>query len=241
MAAWSDAGAVVTVLTAFTADAPVEGPDSEIVNAMHRLWNLGENSYATRRREDIAAVQMVGSRYIHGNLDDCIYRRAKDGSGLYPTEASVFSAAPAPAEAIYGPLKELVTVWLRRINPRLVLSPLGIGRHVDHFITSEVFREISQNAGYDVALYEEIPYATGEYPVFNPDSVVAAMERSKWNILSSEFMVIDLARKRRAIECYASQLAGIFPDGFEALERYMAALNRDQAVERIWWVKTKSE
>lgn len=240
MAAWSDAGAVVTALTVFTADAPEKGPDSEIVNAMHKLWNLGENPYATRRREDIAAIEVVSSSYVHGNLDDCIYRQAEGGSSLYPTEASVYSAAPASAEAIYGPLKELISTWLRKFNPRLVLSPLGIGQHVDHFITSEVFREISRDSGYDVALYEEIPYATGKYPLINPDSVTAAKERSQWNIQFSELMAIDFDRKRRAIECYASQLIDIFPDGFDALKNYMVGLNEGGPVERIWWVNTKS-
>jgi LmbE family N-acetylglucosaminyl deacetylase len=240
MASWSDAGAVVTALTVFTADAPESSLQSTIVKEMHELWNLGEHPYATRRSEDIAATEVAGANYIHGNLPDCIYRQAKDGSDLYPSEASVYSASPASAEAIYGPLKELIVEWLNKIKPTLVLAPLGIGRHVDHFITSKVFREISHDAGYDVALYEEIPYATGKYPTINPDNVPAAKARTEWNIRSSELVEIDFERKRRAIECYQSQLIDIFPDGFGALKDYMATLQQDHAVERIWRVDTRS-
>ncbi len=207
---------------------------------MHKLWNLGEHPYATRRIEDIAALEVVGANYIHGNLLDCIYRQTENGKSLYPSEASVYSAAPASAETIYGPLKELIIGCLDTINPTLVLSPMGIGRHVDHFITSEVFREISHGAEYDVALYEEIPYATGKYPMINPDNVQAAKDRSAWGIRSSRLVEIDFERKRRAIECYSSQLVDIFPDGFGVLEDYMSTLNGEHAVERIWQADTNS-
>jgi hypothetical protein len=88
-------------------------------------------------------------------------------------------------------------------------------------------------------LYEQIPYATGQYPVINPDNVEAAKQRTEWNIRSSELMAIDLERKKRAIECYRSQLIDIFPDGFGALEDDMATLNEDHAVERLGRVDTQ--
>jgi hypothetical protein len=61
------------------ADANEAVASSPRVKELHSLWGLGDNPTLIRREEDIAAVQSLGSDYIHGNLPDAIYRTDTDG------------------------------------------------------------------------------------------------------------------------------------------------------------------
>lgn len=232
----TDAGATVTVLTPFTADAGRQSQKSEIVTAMHQIWGLGDQPFAARRNEDIAAIDIVGGEHVHGGLFDCIYRTTEEGAICYPTSLSVFSA-PSPKDQVWVPLKELIAAYIKKVKPDVVLCPLGIGQHVDHVITSKAFRQIAYGEGFEVYLYEDIPYATGKFPPGRPDSVEAALARTEWDISHSERVEINFDRKIQAIECYASQLADIFPDEVspaDVLREYMATLGEGRAYERVW-------
>jgi hypothetical protein len=89
-----------------------------------------------------------------------------------------------------------------------------------------------------VALYEDMPYATGLFPVTAPDNVEAALARTQWHVTNPQVISVDLSGKLAAIAAYASQIADIFPDGlaFESvLDTYMRREDADGAFgERIW-------
>src|ERR1700751_3490451 len=132
----TNSGVTVFAATTFTADANQAVASSPRVKELHSLWGLGDNPTLIRREEDIAAVQSLGSDYLHGNLPDAIYRTDTDGHALYATTTAVFSE-PSPKEEIWLTLRSLLEEWLKVVKPNIVLCPLAVGRHVDHVITSE--------------------------------------------------------------------------------------------------------
>jgi LmbE family N-acetylglucosaminyl deacetylase len=207
-------GAEVVVATAFTADTPIGAAISPLAHELHGLWDLGPNPFAQRRNEDVAAVAALGGRALHGQLLDALYRSDQGGNALYPSRQSVFSE-PNPQDQIGDALFELFDTWIDAFSPDLVLCPLGVGRHVDHQLTSNAVRRLAMARPLVVALYEDMPYATGLFPVGAPDNVNAALKWTAWKVTGSQAIAVDLPGKVRAVEAYASQIADIFPNGLD--------------------------
>ncbi|WP_299752172.1 PIG-L family deacetylase [Devosia sp.] len=232
-------GAEVIVATAFTADTPAGARISPLALELHALWDLGPNPFEQRRAEDVASVTSLGARVLHGNLLDALYRADQAGDPLYPTRQSVFGA-PSDRDRIGDALVELFDAWISEISPDLVLSPLGVGRHVDHVLTTNAVRRLAMVRAMNVALYEDLPYATGLFPVTAPDSVEAALGRTQWQVTSPQVISVDLPGKLAAIGAYASQIADIFPNGLafgSVLDTYMR--REDGAFgERVWHTAT---
>ena len=230
-------GADVVVATAFTADTPVGAAISPLASELHALWDLGPNPFAHRRTEDVAAVAALGARPLHGQLLDALYRTDQGGNALYPTRQSLFSE-PSGRDDIGEALFHLFDTWINELSPDLVLSPLGVGRHVDHTLTTNAVRRLAMARPTTFALYEDMPYATGLFPVGAPDTVDAALKRTSWQVIGSQVIPVDLPGKLNAIEAYASQIADIFPNGLtvgSVLDDYMRLGGPAGSFgERIW-------
>ncbi|NJM40677.1 MAG: hypothetical protein HC853_07865 [Anaerolineae bacterium] len=77
------AGEAVTVVSVCTADVTADSPLSAAAKHVHGEWQLGEQPYAQRRAEDMAACAALGANAIHLNLLDAVYRRDNAGQSLY--------------------------------------------------------------------------------------------------------------------------------------------------------------
>jgi len=229
-------GAEVVVATVFTADAPPPGDLSPLAAKFHSLWDLGPNPFEQRRREDIAAVAILGAGILHGHLPDAIYRTGAAGDFLY-TERKSISQPPSARDGIADALSHLLGDWISMLSPDLVLCPLGVGRHVDHVLTTNAVRRLAEQRTLNVALYEDMPYSTGLFPVAAPDSVEAALGRTSWRVTEPQVIPVALAKKLAAVAAYGSQLADIFPNGLPfggVLEDYMRTCGGGVVAERIW-------
>lgn len=233
-------GAEVVVATAFTADTPPDAGLSALALELHGLWDLGPNPFEQRREEDVVAVSSLGARLLHGPLLDALYRNDQAGDPLYPTRQSVFGS-PSGRDGVGEALFDLFDNWISEFSPDLVLCPLGVGRHVDHIVTTNAIRRLAAVRSLNVALYEDMPYSTGLFPVTAPDTVEAALRRTSWQVADSNVIAVDLPGKLAAIAAYASQIADIFPNGLEfgsVLDKYMRQEDAVSAYgERIWEVR----
>src|SRR5574337_1283950 len=131
-------GADVVIGTVFTADSP-PSLTSPVIESLNEAWSLGASPVRLRREEDVAAATRVGAQLIHGGLLDALYRTDQGGDCLYPTRKAIFSG-PRPEDAIHPVMDDLFLKWIGATEPEVVLCPLAVGRHVDHVITSERFR-----------------------------------------------------------------------------------------------------
>lgn len=230
-------GIYVVAATIFTADMDVEGEPSPLVRELHEWWGLGDNPYEVRRKEDVASIAYLGAEYIHGGMSDSIYRRDSNGMPLYATREAVFSP-PSDRDPAWNPLKDLLSQWLDAVRPTIVLSPMAVGRHLDHVVTTETFRTCCGRRDVDIYLYEDIPYSAGFFPPNYPDNVPAAIKRTNWKIKGHVDLDVDFDRKFGAIMKYGSQIAEIFPgrDAEKELREYMRAVSGHGFKERFWHV-----
>jgi LmbE family N-acetylglucosaminyl deacetylase len=189
-----ESGADVFVATAFTADAPHPALSSPVIEELNKVWNLGPSPFGFRRREDVAAVSALGAQVVHGGLLDAIYRTDRERNCLYPTRSGVFSG-PSDEDDISPALNKLFANWIEDLQPDALLCPLAVGRHVDHILTSQSVRTIAPGRNLNVFLYEDLPYSTGRFPPGFPDSVEAALGRTKWTVTDPETVSVDVSAK----------------------------------------------
>lgn len=224
--ALAQASAAVVVLTLMAGNPPEPLPDTPIVRELHARWAAGDQPVAVRRREDARACAVLGARWQHAPLPDCVYRTGPDGAPLYPDQAALWSAVhpndPAPAA-------------LQALAPsaRVVYAPLGVGAHVDHLIVRDWALALAR-AGTAVVFYEDYPYARER----------AALERALAAFvpgalaLQTRPLTADAVRARlAAVACYDSQLSTFWPDR-AAMERdmlsFMLAAGGSVPAERFW-------
>jgi bacillithiol biosynthesis deacetylase BshB1 len=109
--------------------------------------------------------------------------------------------------------RRVVVEWIRHYRPRTVILPFPVGRHPDHRVASELGRDACFLAG--LARYD----ANGK--AHRPHKVLYALAYREDPVKPT--FVVDIsatmARKMKAIRCYASQFDGaknageIFPTG----------------------------
>jgi LmbE family N-acetylglucosaminyl deacetylase len=85
-----------------------------------------------RRSEDVAAAKVLGAITYHFDILDCIYRLSSEEDWLYP---DVFVPAHASETALPDEIAALLRPGFKPDD--IVVSPLAIGRHVDHVLVRE--------------------------------------------------------------------------------------------------------
>jgi LmbE family N-acetylglucosaminyl deacetylase len=188
-------GEEVAIWTIFA--APPLAPLSPLAQATHALWGFGpaENAPAIRRAEDDRAARRLRVHVRRFPFLDCIYRRSPDGDPLYPH--SVF-VPPHPQDA---DLPRRIAARLSRflLPQDCLVSPLGLGGHVDHLLTRRAAESLSWARRY----YADFPYVMYDSP-----ALLAAIAD-----LTSEYFPISEHGLRvwwRGVAAYASQLTSLW-------------------------------
>jgi LmbE family N-acetylglucosaminyl deacetylase len=141
-----------------------------------------------RRREDRRALQFLEAEPCWLNGFDAQYRH-----GAAPQE-----------------LMSRIARALQRHACDLVAIPAGLF-HEDHRLTYEAVLPLMRRSrarrwvAYEDALYRRIPHLL--------DERIARMQALGLAPAAVECRAIDAPRKKRAVECYASQLRGLASDG----------------------------
>lgn len=214
---WSAAGRRVLVATPFAGSPP--GGVSPFAQELHDLWGLSdaEEVLATRRAEDAAALKSLGLVWRHGHLLDAVYRSGEDAGWLYPNlEALSGRGSDDPAE------RELFR-FLRSLPPaQKILSPLGVGGHVDHRLVNRVSRACFRRR---LTFYEDFPYATSARSRVKAHPWLTSKSGHLWKKRVRSVKPRAVAAKLRAAEMYGSQLVGELADGGmrERLSGFMEA------------------
>lgn len=197
-------GETVAVLTMTAGDPPALFPDTPLVRSLHARWEAGEHPVAVRRQEDSASLQVLGAGAIHTPHLDCVYR-THDGYALYPTESSIF-ASPHPDDPLPDALEGEIPALLARFpGMQAIITPLGVGHHVDHQITRDWALSIKRHAPQlALRFYEEYPYTR------DANAIQRALELLTGIHLKAEIQTLsaaDMEAKIQAIACHRSQIS----------------------------------
>ncbi len=197
----------------------------------------GHVSARTRRREDIAAMHSVNTGFVHLSFPDVIYRRSPLTGGLIYRNARETWVAPRVDDM--GHIEELFLV-LRRLcldlGRILLLSPMGIGHHVDHQIAAQVaLRMAATNAGAELLFYEDFPYvANPRVGRGDPDDPPQALHRLQRKPRQRFVVPVDTEAKMRLLQHYASQIGPLFGDEAGMRECITSQKFQEQPCEYYW-------
>lgn len=193
--------------------------------------------YEARRDEDESALGSVRATAVHRQFYDALFRTRAylplprvtrrwlppEVWHRYPTyrwdiaRGRVCRGDRNLQRAVEGVIREQVAEH----RPRLVLAPLGCGRHVDHLIVRDAAVALASGpgAGPMVAFYSDYPYALHQAP---DDGFVRrhALVRADFAEASAE--------KADLVRCYRTQVDALYPAGVP------------QVADELWWPPSAS-
>lgn len=186
---------------------PVATPDGSSKAPARR----GHVSPRIRRAEDIAAMRAIAAEFVHLSFPDAIYRRSLETGKLIYLSARQRWVAPHGDDAAH--IEELFQL-LRRIcldlGPILLVSPMGIGDHVDHQITARVAMRLAA-AGASLLFYEDFPYVADPCSGRGGgDGPQAALARLQLEPTERLIVPVDTEGKMRLLRHYVSQVPVLF-------------------------------
>ncbi|MGW8249267.1 MAG: PIG-L deacetylase family protein, partial [Anaerolineales bacterium] len=156
---WEQAqnGDVPAIWTICAGDPP-PGPLSPFAETLHKRWGVGREAIQVRRGEDALSCTRLGAGYYHLPIPDCIYRRSPfSGQALYTSEKAIFGAVHPDEQGLLSELTELLAQKLHEIavsDQIRMVSPMGLGGHVDHRLT----RAAAERLGLPLRYYADYPY-----------------------------------------------------------------------------------
>lgn len=222
-------GQKILVATLMTADAPPRL--SPLAEGLHQIWKLND-VMAARRREDMAAREVLGVDVVHGDFLDALYRTSDDTSdnkAFYSSLGTLFRAPDPEDESRILPC--LAEYFSSLPRAKRICVPLGAGRHVDHVLT----RRAAELAFGESRLeyYEDYPYADKNWVLLKA-LFKAFGPPWRWRVRVWPLDEDALAVKSRAIASYASQLVTAFRDE-QHMQQQVRNFSMRRGGERTWY------
>lgn len=207
---WEQArsGEKIEIWTVCSGDPPGDLPLTPFAQELHARWQTGAEAIAQRRREERSACRKLRARPRFLGVPDCIYRRSPDGRPLVGGEDDLWNATPETH------LVNSLAARLAREAPSdaALVSPLGLGRHVDHRLARNAAERLERPLYY----YADYPY------VQRGERLDAQATAPDWQHTSVAISPAGLAAWQAAVAEYRSQISTFWP----GLEEMRAAIRQ---------------
>lgn len=194
----------------------------------------GHATPRVRRKEDIAAMHAVDADFVHLSFPDSIYRRSPLTGRFIYRDAREPWVAPRMEDLPH--IEELYLVLRRlclNLGRILLVSPLGIGRHVDHTIVAQAALRLAER-GLALLFYEDFPYVVDPGLTGIPDDPAQAFARLGLAPGQRHVLPVDVGAKASLIRRYTTQLPALF-EGEADLEAQLGArTHRGWPCEYYW-------
>ena len=146
------AGDQVSVVTVCAGEPP-PGLISGYAQSLHARWETGQNAVEVRRDENRHSCQILGASEINLTVPDVIYRRSHIDDSFICESDSDLTVGLRKEEVPL--IRALASELETRIPPDCeIISPLGLGGHVDHRLT----RSAAEVMGRPLNYYADFPY-----------------------------------------------------------------------------------
>lgn len=234
-------GACVLVVTLFAAPARTGEPLSPLARRMHEHMGNPADMVGTRRREDRAAMAVLGAESLWLPFEDAIYRgRGAARQWRYRNVRALFGALHAEDAALVEDIAAAMAARVGSERDATYYAPLAIGNHVDHQIARRVGEHLHAQ-GCTVFFYEDYPYAEPGYVQLNVGqpaySLEAVASDARWVPHMRSLSEQDLQARIKSVQAYASQLEVVFGETTKIERRiraYATSLPGDGPMERFW-------
>lgn len=204
---YTEQGKAVLVVTIFT-----KGSESRHPAAVSFLRQSGYSHanqlFAHRKKEDIAALRLLGADHLHLPYIDAGFRTE------HPTTEHIFKSSFTQSDrqlvtSIHLRLSKIMTQYAA--DDCHVFGPLAVGNHIDHEIVYEAARKTwDPSQHWQLSFWEDVPYRhrTGETctRLAQVSTTIQGMRRETVFTRSSKL-------KQAAIFCYSSQFSGLINRG----------------------------
>ena len=150
------AGHQVEIVTVFAGD--YEAPLSEVAATYHAEWGITNDAVAVRCREDDRAIAVLGASSTRLRFLDAIYRKDDTGNWLIQQLSDTETVGIKSQQIILAQITDAIRNVLQAKKPDLLLGPSGLGRHVDHLLTSQAIRNLAVEQQLATLFWEDIPY-----------------------------------------------------------------------------------
>jgi LmbE family N-acetylglucosaminyl deacetylase len=217
--------------------APEPPPDAPAKAAGRARNRKGFATPEERRAEDRAAMASVGADCLQLGFADAVYRRsAVTGALIYERPRQKW-VGPGVDDAPY--MEELFLILRRlcvNVGRVLLISPLGIGHHVDHVITAQVALRLSSRV-FRLLFYEDFPYVVDLQKGDGVGDPQTAMARLGVEPAARLWLPIDAERKARLIEHYVTQVPVLFGETARVREVIARRTHQGGPAELYWRVR----
>lgn len=195
----------------------------------------GHVSPRLRRAEDIAAMRAIDAAYVHLSFPDAIYRRNHlTGKLIYLGARERWAAPHADDQDYIDELYRLLRRICLELGPILLLSPMGIGDHVDHQIVARVAMRLAE-AGASLLFYEDFPYvAAPDSGRGDGDHPRAALARLGLAPDACFVVPVDVEAKMSLLRHYVSQVPVLFGDDARMREAILRSRHAGSPCEMYW-------
>jgi LmbE family N-acetylglucosaminyl deacetylase len=222
------------VVTLYCGNPESPRPEAPGQKARQRA-RRGHAAPSVRRREDLAAMRYLDCDWVHLGFPEAIYRRSPTMGHLIYRHPRQKWTRPNVADSAH--MEELFLV-LRRLcgnmGPRLLVSPIGIGHHVDHRICGLTALRLA-SPHTRVIFYEDFPYVTGScVGSGNDDDPTSALARLGLRPTRRYVVPSNTKRQVKAVSLYASQIEPLFGSEATMREAVEARRYRGQPSEFYW-------
>ncbi len=230
------AGDRVVALTVCAGDPP-KGEFSRFAQELHQRWELDPaRVVATRRAEDVAALEVLGAEAIHFATPDCIYRTDQAGWPLYASEQALFGTLHSAENVLIRRIADKIAGLARTLGRCRIYAPLGVGHHVDHQLT----RRAAETAGGISAYFEDYPYVASK----TAEGQFAALTRTPEDRdLLGEVIPLgeaNLAAQAQAVARYVSQISSFWADTAAmeaALRTFALQVGGEKLALKLWKIR----
>lgn len=198
----------------------------------------GHAAPSIRRREDLAVMRYLECAWVHLGFAEAIYRRSPTTGRLIYRHPRQKWTRPNVADTAH--MEELFLV-LRRLTanmgPRLLVSPLGVGLHVDHRICALTALRLA-GGQTRVLFYEDFPYVAGGGVGGAADDPLRALARLGLEPIRRHVVPANANRQIKALSLYPSQIEPLFGDEEGMRKAVKARTYRGQPSEFFWTARS---
>lgn len=194
----------VTIVTCFTGN--VDGPQGfALACQLDKGLSPDVDYMALRRAEDRAAAAVIGARVVHLPLLEAPHRGYASARELFGARRHDDNILPEITQAIASQVAVL--------KPDLLLGPMAIGDHVDHWLV----RDAIKATGAPALMWKDWPYVTRTGGAVGNNAAVRVHTLS------------DADRSARLAMCaaYTTQIGFQF-GSLETLEAAIAAIEEER-------------
>lgn len=208
---------------------PTVFPLPPYAEVLHARWQTGPEAVDIRSQEDLTACALLGATPRQFDHPDCIYRFLPNGQPLVQAEEDLWQPLPAEDQGLITRLANELSDHLP--ENAVLVSPMTLGRHVDHRLTRSVVEAIQASRGTgELWYYHDYPYAVRP----GAEEAIAQLTKSSWQRRDFPVSEAGLTAWQEAAAAYQSQLSSFWtdlPDQQQSLRSYWLAAG--QAVQ-LW-------